>query len=128
MTRLFRNAMRTPDGTVIESLFRHDYVTYKDANGETYMVDGGVDYLRRSTNKIPAEDLSSEEIEGVHEYNRQHFRWGTYGKDGTGPFKQVILMDMDTDHIEAVLETQKLSDSSKALFEEEIKYRAENNK
>ena len=39
---LVRNAMRTPDGTIIRSRHRHDYVTHKDANGSEYMLDGGL--------------------------------------------------------------------------------------
>ena len=128
MGKIFRNAMQTPDGTIIESFHRHDYVSHKDANGETYVVDGGVDYLRRSVNpNNPAEDLSIHEIEGDHKHNRQHFRWGTFGKDGAGHFRRIALMDLSTSHINAILETQKhIEDDTKALFEEEIKYRAKN--
>ncbi len=127
MSRIFYNAMKTPDGTIIESLHRHDYVSHKDANGETYMVDGGIDYLRRSVNpNAPAEDLSTHEIEGVHEHNRQYFRWGTYGKDGREQFRQVLLMDMSTNHIKEILRTQVLSESIKGFFTEELKYREEN--
>jgi len=41
-------ALRTPDGTIIRSRHRHDYVTYTDANGKKYMIDGGLDYVRSS--------------------------------------------------------------------------------
>ena len=124
MSRIFYNAMKTPDGTIIESLHRHDYVSHEDANGETYVVDGGVDYLRRSVNpNAPAEDLSTYEVEDDHEHNRQYFRWGTYGKDGDEPFRQVFLMDMSTNHIKAILRTQVLSQRVSSLFTEELKYR-----
>mgnify|MGYP000681112827 CR=1 FL=1 len=34
MSNIIRNALRTPDGTVIQSSSRHDYETYIDANGK----------------------------------------------------------------------------------------------
>jgi len=125
MSKILRNAMRTPDGTVIESFFRHDYVTHKDANGETYMVDGGMDYLRRTVmRESKTEDLSIFAIDGDHEHNRQYFRWGTYGKNGDEAHRLIFLMDMSTNHINAILETQDhIEADTRALFEEEIKYR-----
>ena len=36
----------------------------------------------------------------------KRFLWGTYGKSGTGKFKWVLLVDCDTDHLKAILETQ----------------------
>jgi len=32
--------------------------------------------------------------------------WGTYGKDGKGPFRRVAIKDMETDHIKNVLKIQ----------------------
>ncbi len=37
--------MITPDGTLLQSYHVHDYKTYKDSNGEIYMIDGGCEYL-----------------------------------------------------------------------------------
>ena len=116
------NSLRTPDGTVLTSRFTHDYVTYVDANGKKYMVDGGLSYLRRSYNGDEI-DLSIHMTDN-HEFNRRHFHWGTYGKKGKGPFKYKKLLDMDADHIEAILETQThISGWIQNIFEQELKFR-----
>ena len=47
---ILNSRMRTPDGTILESIHRHDYVTHTDANGKEYMLDGGCDYVRCSAN------------------------------------------------------------------------------
>ena len=47
---ILNSRMRTPDGTILESKHRHDYVTHTDANGKEYMLDGGLDYVRCSAN------------------------------------------------------------------------------
>ena len=39
--KILSNKMRTPDGTILESKHRHDYVTHTDANGKEYMLDSG---------------------------------------------------------------------------------------
>lgn len=105
--KILVNSIRTPDGTVLISYGRHDYVTHKDAvTGEVYMIDGGLDYLRRSINTVAAEDLSVYNNVS-HDVARQVVTWGTRGKDGLQPFKRVAVKDMETSHIEAVLYTQQ---------------------
>lgn len=47
MTDILINQIQTPDGTIIRSHHRHDYVSYTDKNGNTYSVDGGKEYLKR---------------------------------------------------------------------------------
>ena len=88
------------------------------------MVDGGLDYLRRSVNATPAKDLSIY-VTDAHEENREALYWGTYGKNGDQPLKWKILKDLDTDHIEAILETQwQIPEWKRELFQDELDYRS----
>jgi hypothetical protein len=99
--KLIRNAIKTPDGTLLESLYRHDCKTYTDANGKTYTVDGGQDYQRRSANGD--EEDACLYSDSSHDIQRQVVTWGTYGKDGTEDYKRKKVADMSNPHIEAVL-------------------------
>ena len=101
MMNLVYNAIRTPDGTVIESTHRHDYVTHRDQNGTNYMIDGGLDYVRSSANGD--EEHLTVYLEDGHDTVRNALTWGTYGINGDQPLKRVKLSDMGSDHIKAVL-------------------------
>lgn len=106
---IIRNAIMTPDGTYLRSYHRHDYVEHLDRfTGETYIVDGGNDYLRRSINTTPPEFMDVY-LSDPFEVVREAFVWKSYGKnyehlpDGI----YIKLCDMTTEHIEAILETQR---------------------
>ena len=122
--RIVSNRIRTPDGTILESMHRHDYVTYVDKNGKEYMVDGGLDYLRRIVHDdAPHQELSVYSNQS-HNLIREVFRWGTRGKDGRQPLKYVPLKDLTTDHIVAILETQThISDYIRKIFSDELDFR-----
>ena len=128
MEKYLANRIRTPDGTILESMHRHDYVTYIDANGKEYMVDGGLDYLRRNIHDdAPYDELSLVSTD-EHSVIREVFKWGTYGIDGKQKLKYVVLKDMSWDHIEAILETQtQLRDHVRQVFVNELDYRGKNN-
>lgn len=104
--RLLRNAIQTPDGTVIESVHRHDYVTHLDKNGLEYMIDGGLDYQRYTIHEsAPFINLAVYD-DGNHETRVKYLRWGSnYDKDMKLLPKTVYktIESMDTDHIEAIL-------------------------
>ena len=126
MENILVNMIRTPDGTILQSRHRHDYVAYTDKNGLTYMVDGGLDYLRRNVHhEHPYEELSLYEEDPI-EIIRERFDWGTYGKDGKQPFTRILLKDMTEEHIQAILDTQRLLVSVRNMFHREIVYRKEN--
>lgn len=115
------NRMRTPRGVILQSHHRHDYVEVLE-DGVLYMVDGGLEYLRRS---VVGEDCSvfSDDLFSIV---RQHLLWGTYGKKGDQPLKRVALMDMSDDHIIAVLKLH-IAPWRKELMEQELEYRSVTN-
>ena len=98
--------MITPDGTLLQSRHRHDFVQYTDANGLVYMVDGGLDYIRRSINDSAPHVDKCVYDDVPHEEQREAATWGTYGKNGDEPRSYVTVANMSTEHIKAVIETQ----------------------
>ena len=119
------NRIRTPDGTVLHSRHHHDYVTYTDNNGLEYMVDGGLEYLRRTIHEDhPYTEISVFE-DDPFDLIRRAFAWGTRGKDGKQPLQWKLLADLDDDHIEAILETQDLRPMMLKLFKLEQQWRIE---
>lgn len=122
--KLIASRMRTPDGTVLQSFHTHDYKTHVDAvTGETYMLDGGISYQRTTVNKVPATDMSVY-MNDVHELRRGAFCWGTRGRGGRQPVVFKPLKDLDTDHIQAILDTQhQISQEIRSLFTAELEYR-----
>ena len=126
MSEILSSQLKTPDGTILESLHRHDYVTHKDANGKEYMLDGGCAYIRRSINGD--EELLTVTTDDSHSVIREAVTWGTYGKNGDEPFKRVKLANMTDDHIAACIETQ-MATMLPALYEvmqNELEFRNEN--
>ena len=123
--RLILNRIRTPDGTILTSYNRHDYVSYTDKNGENYMVDGGLDYLRRNVNKEPFMELSVYvDDNSSHEVIRENLHWGTRGKDGHQPLTYKAIKELTDDHIQAILDTQNhISTWLRGVFENELEYR-----
>ena len=102
---ILSNRMRTPDGTILESRHRHDYVTHLDKNGKEYMLDGGLDYVRSSANGD--EYLLTIYTDFPHELIRLHAKWGTRGKNGDEPLEYVAISDLDPYHLRAILDTQQ---------------------
>lgn len=55
--------------------------------------------------------------------------WGSYGKDGKGPLRQIAIKDMETEHIMACLdEIPMMADSHKKEMKAELKRRKVGNK
>ena len=123
MSVILSSKMKTPDGTILESAFRHDYVTHTDANGKEYMLDGGCDYVRCAANGDGY--LLTIYTDYPHELIRLHAKWGTYGKQSDQPLSYVAIADMETGHLQACLDAQK-STMRPALYkvmQDELEYR-----
>ena len=122
--KLVYNAIQTPDGTVLESRHRHDFKEHTDTiTGNTYMIDGGLDYIR--TSMYPDQVNLAVYLEDGHDKVRSSITWGTYGKNGDQPMSFVKLCDMDTDHIKACIKGQPLHPQIKTAFKNELLYRKE---
>ena len=122
MSNLIRNAFQTPDGTILESHSRHDYKEYTDANGKTYMIDGGRSYVRCSVHEDQV-DMCLYDDE-PHSVQREVLTWGTYGINGDQPLQYKRVAEMDTAHIMVLLNTiLSIEPVLRACLEEEMKLR-----
>ena len=125
--RIVSNRIRTPDGTILESIHRHDYKTYVDDNGLEYMVDGGLDYLRRNVHDDAPHEEWSVYSNDPHDVIREVFKWGTRGKDGRQSLTYVPLKDLTVDHIQAILKTQDhIQQYIRNIFLDEMIFRTKN--
>ena len=100
--KLIRNAIITPDGTFLRSMFLHISAFHKDEiTGFTYMVDGGINYQHISSDGQHV-DASLYDDE-PHDIQRLVVSWWSYGKDGDEPYHEIKIANMGTDHIKTVL-------------------------
>ena len=124
--RLILSRIQTPDGTLLTSHHRHDYVTYTDANGEEYMLDGGNDYQRTSVNKESFKDLSIWS-DAPYEIIRENFHRGGRGKNGDEPLKWVPLSEMSDEWVKNCIEYNDNLGMGKSyanyLYCKELRYR-----
>ena len=126
--KIILNRIRTPDGTILTSYYRHDFKQYWDKiSHELYMVDGGNNYLKRNVNIYEYEELSIYSDSPFY-IIRENLYWGTYGETGKDKLKFIPLCDMSNSHIENILnKVENFSEMYKDYFWEELLYRKENN-
>lgn len=129
MRLLIYNAIQTPDGTILESRYIHDYRSYKDKNGYTYSVDGGLSYVRRGfeENSPNAKEISLYIPDTPYEEAVKFAAWGSYGKNGNEDLHFIPICEMTTEHINAVLKNQKPIEQLKLLMEWELERRKNDN-
>ena len=125
--KLLLNRWKTPDGTILTSYHRHDFVSHLDANGDTYFVDGGSDYIRLSVNAIPMEDMCVY-TDSDYELIRSTICRGTF--DETGLMIWIPLKDMTDEHLRNCIEYNRErkpegeeDDEHTKLYVRELEYR-----
>ena len=127
---IVHNAIQTPDGTIIESRHRHDYVEYTDKNGYVYMVDGGTDYLRRGYERMDYTEMSLYEDDDF-ELIRKVVSRGGRGKDGRQPLTFTPICEMNDEWLEAAIQYNidyGMGDMvMNRLYKREQEYRKQNN-
>jgi hypothetical protein len=128
--KLILSRIQTPDGTILTSHHRHDYVQHVDKNGETYILDGGSDYQRVSINTEPFIDFSVWS-DAPYEIIRQNYYRGGRGKNGDQPVKWVAMSDMSDEWLANCIEYNNNLGMGKSfaneMYRKELDYRKENN-
>jgi hypothetical protein len=124
--QLIYNAIQTPDGTVLVSRHRHDFVQYTDKNKQYYAVDGGNDYQRILFDKMDFKDLSIWSDDSFEKIRENYCRGGR-GKDGKQPLIWVPLSKMSNSWLEACIDynnTWGMKDSfANEMYNAELIYR-----
>ena len=118
--KLLVNRWKCKDGTILQSLHRHDYRDHVDANNEYFSVDGGLSYQRVS-GELTSLCLYTDD---PHEEIRLHFHWGSYLRDFSGDKHFIPLFKLGDSHIQAILDTQlHIPEHIRAMFIDEQEYR-----
>jgi hypothetical protein len=129
--QLVYSAIQTPDGTILESRYTHDYVTHIDANGLEYMLDGGTDYQRYITQPTAPFTNISLYMDDDFELIRQKVKRGGRGKDNQQPLTFVPICEMNDEWLQAAIlynEERGLGNSvHNQLYKMEQDYRERNN-
>lgn len=120
MGRIVYNGIRTPDGTVIESWSRHDFVAHTDKNGDLYAVDGGLDYLRRLAPREDYIEMSLWEDSNYSLIRQRVKRWNRESNTS------IRLMDISQDWLEAIIkhyDDKGVSNQITDMYKKEKEYR-----
>lgn len=123
--QILLNRIRTPDGVILTSRYRHDYVSHVDENGNLYAVDGGFDYLRR----VGPDDYEELSIDSNDDWKviRKNFERGV-SRDNIITWKP--LDSLSNQHLDNIIsyidEYENNNNPFKWVYEKEILYREKN--
>lgn len=114
-----------PDGHKLLSSCKR-FVSHEDKKSkQTYFLDAGDLYVRRSTN-IPQESLVIIHTDDPHEVVRENYMWTSFGVKGDEKPRTRPIKNLDSEHIRQIIETQKhLPKEYIQVFENELTYRGQ---
>ncbi len=124
---LIANRIQTPDGTILYSKNRHNFICHEDANGHTYCNDGGLDYQKTSYQpEHPSKDVSvysTDDFEIIRNTLERHSIRG-----------YVKLCDMSDEHVKNTIqyiivcaEPSETTTDWIEIYQKELDYRIEHN-
>ena len=121
---LIANIWQCPDGTILRTRYGWDYVQHTDAEGRTWILDGGLSpYFRMTPGMLDLCVYSDDPIEKI----REVFEWKSYGKNNEYAPEGVVLLlrELTTEHIQAILQTQRHIKGTyvEDVFKRELEYR-----
>ena len=124
---LLHNSIQCPDGTILVSRSRHNFVEHEQEDGRRYFCDGGNSYSRIGYSDEEFIDLCVYSDDD-HTKIREVFDWGSYGINGDEPLKYILLKDITEGHLDALIDYCKTGYPSKILkvFKDEKEYRNNN--
>lgn len=125
---LLVNSIQTPDGTILVSRHRHDFICHEDSvTGTRYCIDGGSEYIRWSTGG----DYKNLCVysDDPHEMIRAGVERGGRGIDGDEPLTFVTLDKMNNAWLDAtIVYEEKLRPNNRyiPIYKAEVEYRKQN--
>ena len=116
--------IRFDDGSFIASVINHNFSSSKD---EKHFIDssfdenGDISYVRVGGNK----DYEKVDASSIHEYIRENISWGrNFNEKGERvPTKYILIKDLGTEHIKAILEGGFGGKRVRHYLENELRWR-----
>jgi hypothetical protein len=82
----------------------NDWNNRKDKFGKTHISEVRI---------VPPEEYEDRQS---FAFKKKYSQWGTLGKDGLGPRRQVMLSECQSDHLQAILDTQNVGPEARAII------------
>lgn len=107
--KIIQNAVRILDGgkfVYLRSEHRHHYNTHTLENGESFAVDGGCEYFRRSFSENAKKYVTDYSLTDESTFVEvcEKLLWGSRGKNGDDPLLVSPFRELTKEHLGAILE------------------------